>query len=265
MSGAGPPAPGGAVTPPARERWRGAAILLDLFGTVVHFAPEPDRAAGAGAARPPAMEWLRATAARVVPDVPFRDLVSAIVEVSGELARARAPEYVEVPSRERFRRALARAGVTGTRGAEAAAALAGAHMRYLRSLTRLPPEHPAVLRALRARYRLGLVSNFDDGATARQILACYGLEEFFEVVLISEEVGRRKPHPAIFREATRRLGCRADTTLFVGDSATDDVAGARAAGLPVVWLNPTAAPLPAGVPVPTYVLADLRELPALVL
>jgi len=246
-------------------RWTGEAILLDLFGTVVHFAPQVPTVQVGGAVRRTTMPWLCETAERELPEVAFAALSAALLEVTGELVRDRPPEYREVPSRERFRRALVRVGISDERCLHLAETLSLAHMGHLASLTLLPSGHTEALRTLGARYRLGLVSNFDHGPTARRILATHGVEQFFEVILISEELGRRKPHPEIFLEAVGRLGCRPGATLFVGDSPTEDVAGAHAAGLPVVWLNPRGEPLPDGVPAPEFTLPGLPDLTALVL
>ena len=139
-----------------------------------------------------------------------------------------------------------------------------AHMAYLASTTRLPAGHRAVLETLAARYRLGLISNFDHGPTARQVLATHGVERFFEVVLISDGFGRRKPHPAIFHAALRDLGVAAHEAVYVGDSVADDVVGASNAQLPVVWVNPKGEALPLDTPQPRAVIRGLDELPGVI-
>jgi len=47
----------------------------------------------------------------------------------------------------------------------------------------------------------------------------------------SAGAGVRKPDPAIFAPALELAGCRPDEALHVGDTAEEDVAGARAAGI----------------------------------
>ena len=66
----------------------------------------------------------------------------------------------------------------------------------------------ALLDALRARgLRLGLVSNtFDPGWLVRRDLAAWGLAERLDVVVLSSEVGKRKPHPEPFERALDALG-----------------------------------------------------------
>ncbi len=223
------------------------AIVFDLFGTVVHFRGRPD----------PAIGWLRTALAATCPGVEFSAFRVALGAVSAEIQAARGAEWVEVASRERFRRALARAG-----GDEAMAeALSLAHMAYLADQTVLPEDHAAVLTALGEQHRLGLVSNFDHGPTALEVLARHGVAGNFAVTLISADFGRRKPHPAIFAAALTALDCAPAQALYVGDTHAEDVVGALAAGMDVAWLAPPGAP--SRDPHPTYRAATLAEVAAL--
>jgi HAD superfamily hydrolase (TIGR01509 family) len=91
----------------------------------------------------------------------------------------------------------------------------------------------ALLDALRARgLRLGLVSNaFDPGWLVRRDLAAWGLTERLDVVVLSSEVGKRKPHPAPFERALGALEVAPGQALFVGDSLYHDVKGAGEIGM----------------------------------
>lgn len=227
------------------------ALLLDLFGTVVHFRSSPTAA--------PAFTWLREPLARVCPGLALEPFVEALVAVSQEIAAARAPDYREVPSSERFRRALGRLMAAVPAGA--ARTLSLAHMAHLSAQTELPAGHAALLRELAGHHRLALVSNFDHAPTARAILERFALVDCFGAVVISDEHGRRKPHPAIFRAALARLAVDTAATLYVGDSVEEDVVGARAVGLDVAWIDRRGRGK--AEPPPTYVLPTLPDLRAL--
>ena len=248
------------MTPSRGARWRGRALLFDLFGTVVLFAPRVPGVETRGPAWRAAMNWLREAAERELPQIAFEDFLPALMQVTEEIVRLRPPEYLEVPSCERFRRALVLLGVDGNETAAMAERLSLAHMAGLASMTILPPAHAELLHALAPRYRLGLVSNFDHGDTARRILSTHGIAELFATVLISDDFGRRKPHPSIFTAALAQLGVTPDEALFVGDSVDDDLLGAHAAGIPAVWLNAKNEPLPAGIPAPHCVIPQLSDL-----
>src|SRR4029077_2064780 len=151
-------------------------VLLDLFGTLISFEPArlPELQVGGERIRTP-VGGLASPLAAWVPGTTPEEFLRALVTVSDEMARARAHERVELPSRERFRRALERVGCDDTHLAEAAVHLSRAHMGIVASATTLPDDHQVLLAALRPRYRLGLVSNFDDTATAYEILRRHGL------------------------------------------------------------------------------------------
>src|SRR5207245_3596507 len=239
-------------------------VLFDLFGTLVGFdagrLPELEvdgvrHRTTVGGLGPALAEW--------VPGVSRADFARALLAVSDELARARAVDHVEWPSRERFRRALARVGCAPGALSEAAVDLSRAHMAFIAAATVLPPAHAELLAALRPRYRLGLVSNFDDTGTAYGILVRHGIARWFDTVVISEGLGLRKPHPAVARAGLRGLGLAAGEALLVGDTYGEDVAGARAAGLDAAWIDARGQGVPEGAAPPRYVLRALPALAAL--
>jgi putative hydrolase of the HAD superfamily len=103
------------------------------------------------------------------------------------------------------------------------------------------------LRALAALgVPLGIVSNSDGTVEAelRRLGVCHAGEPGAAgvpvgVVVDSAVAGVAKPDPAIFAVALDALGVPADdTVLYVGDSLRYDVAGARAAGLQPVHMDP---------------------------
>ena|GEM_PF-186078 len=101
----------------------------------------------------------------------------------------------------------------------------------------------------------GVVSN--GGALQRAKAEVLGLIPRLRTLVISEEVGVRKPDPRIFALARAALGAAAQV-WFVGDHPTNDVLGADAAGLVPVWL---AGRRPwDGVPHPRRQIVRLPEL-----
>ena len=105
-----------------------------------------------------------------------------------------------------------------------------------RPARRLADTTHALLDALRARgLALGLVSNaFDPAWLLQRDLAELGVAERLDVVVFSSEIGKRKPHPDIFRRALGQLAVDADEALFVGDRLYEDVRGAGELGMTTV-------------------------------
>jgi len=87
-----------------------------------------------------------------------------------------------------------------------------------------------LLGRLRCRYRLGIVTN-GSMQSQRGKLRGLQIEEFFDPIIVSEEVGHRKPEFAIFCLATRSWSIPHAELLFVGDDSLKDVGGARGAGM----------------------------------
>ncbi len=100
---------------------------------------------------------------------------------------------------------------------------------------RLIPGTREMLRHLKGAYRLGLLSNFTHAPAARKIIRLVGLEPFFETILISGELGYRKPHPMVFRKLIEQLQIENHQALYVGDDPEPDIKGALGAGLRPVW------------------------------
>lgn len=100
--------------------------------------------------------------------------------------------------------------------------------------------------------KLGVISNWD--ARLRPLLERLRLADYFEVIVVSSEVGCAKPSGDIFKDAVHQLGLPPDAVLHVGDDRLMDVRGAQAAGLSALLLHRTARTARAGL------ITSLREL-----
>jgi putative hydrolase of the HAD superfamily len=89
--------------------------------------------------------------------------------------------------------------------------------------------------------RLGIISNFDRRLYA--ILGYLGVLDAFEQIIISSEIGVRKPAPRIFRTAAQRFNVDVSEVLHVGDESESDLDGARAAGLEALLVDHKSAML----------------------
>jgi putative hydrolase of the HAD superfamily len=136
------------------------------------------------------------------------------------------------------------------------------HRRFSRDAYRLFPDAGKLLSAIRgAAIRTALVTN-GPSDVQRDKLRILGIEDSFDAVLISGEVGTAKPDPALFDAALDALEVEPGVAWHVGDGLTNDVGGARAAGLSAVWLNRTGRRPPAGNP-PDLEISSLAQLAGL--
>jgi len=96
--------------------------------------------------------------------------------------------------------------------------------------------YPGVLEGLQAIRRAGLktacVTN-KAGAFTDQLLAATGLTDLLDLTVSGDTLPEKKPHPLPFLHLCERFGIAPGEALVIGDSR-NDVAGARAAGCPVV-------------------------------
>ncbi|MGQ5261058.1 HAD family hydrolase [Micromonospora sp. ZYX-F-536] len=211
-------------------------LLLDFYGTVV----EDDDA--------------------VMAEIAEQVAARASVPVSGhDVAAAWGREFEAVASGPRFRTlrdsamsslasVMADVGCAGD-----AAALCAEQFRYWRS----PPLRPGTRHLLsRVTVPICLVSDVDT-ADLEAAMAHHGLA--FTAVVSSEAVGAYKPDRAMFTRALAALGLGAHEVLHVGDSLTNDVAGAHAAGIRAVWVNRRGQVAPHDAPI-AYEIADLSGL-----
>jgi HAD superfamily hydrolase (TIGR01549 family) len=101
----------------------------------------------------------------------------------------------------------------------------------------IPDGVPEALDALRAAgMKLVVVSNAN--GRLKFLMERLGLAGRVDVMFDSFEEGVEKPDPRLFQIAMERSGAVAEETVHVGDLYYVDVAGARAAGLRGVLLDP---------------------------
>jgi putative hydrolase of the HAD superfamily len=77
----------------------------------------------------------------------------------------------------------------------------------------------------RGRAALGIVTHGYGGVQRSRIHAS-GIKQYFETIVISEDVGHTKPDPEIFRITLSEMGLTHADALYIGDSIEDGYRGA---------------------------------------
>ena len=107
---------------------------------------------------------------------------------------------------------------------------------------RIPEENIETLKRLReSGLRLGLISNAD--AMEVEAWSDCRLAPLFDAAIFSCAVGCVKPEPAIYAKCLDALALLASDCLYVGDGGSNELAGAKAAGLTTVFISGVIAEL----------------------
>lgn len=249
--------------PPVRPRIR--AISFDLFDTLVDLPLDrlpPVRIDGDLVS--PTAPGLHALLGEGAP-ISFPVFARALRAVDREVRRRQHQQGREVSTRERFTELARALGVVDDALVER---MTAEHMGRLKGQVRALAHHPALLRSLRERVRLGVCSNFTDTETALAVLDETDLLAPLDAIAVSERVGWRKPRREIFEALLADLALAPEEVLHVGDNLAADVGGAAVAGMRTVWLtrrvpDPAEARRRHAGPLPEFTLADLSQLPEL--
>jgi len=123
-----------------------------------------------------------------------------------------------------------------------------------------------VLEAIRKEeYRIGMIAN-GDSAGIRSIIETTGLQDYFDVIVISEEVGTEKPYQRIFEVTLAKLGVKPENAVMVGNKIDADILGANRAGMKSVWFrwnNRYSGTIDSSQEKPDFTINSLLELPRL--
>ncbi|HEX55491.1 MAG: haloacid dehalogenase [Candidatus Altiarchaeales archaeon] len=143
-----------------------------------------------------------------------------------------------------------------------AAGIVAYHSTKIAYLVPFPDTIPTLLKLRDLGYGLGVIT---DGIAVKQWekLIRLGLQHFFDSVIISEEIGIEKPNPEMFKIAARKIKCKPEEAIMVGDRIDKDIVGANKVGMLTVQLmhgkhmdeipkNPDEEP--------DYIISNLRDI-----
>jgi len=91
------------------------------------------------------------------------------------------------------------------------------------------PHSKRILNKLSEEYNLGIISNLPHDSLITE-LNQEKMLSMFDPIIISYQVGHRKPHPKIYREALRRANITAEKSIFVSHDDYE-VIGAENVGI----------------------------------
>jgi len=238
------------------------AVIFDLFDTLVDFdrTQIPVITIDGREIRTTAGEVYKVLA-QYTPDTTFETYYDTLGAVTKALLAVRQRDHVEIPARRRYELLFDRLGMPRDAAAERCIdGMLATHHRYMHDSTVCPPERTQVLEALKPRYPLGLLSNFDSAETGMKILATHGLRRYFSPIHLSEAIGYRKPRREAFLHTAEVMGVGPQDVLFIGDTFALDVVGAKAVGMDVAWFDRQTTPAHLDQPQPDYTISRFTDL-----
>ncbi|MEX1030686.1 MAG: HAD family hydrolase [Paenibacillaceae bacterium] len=88
----------------------------------------------------------------------------------------------------------------------------------------------------RTKYKTGLITN---GKTLIQYgkIDQLGIRNEFDLIIVSEEAGIKKPDRRIFEMACERLMLKPEQCIYIGDHPVNDIEGAAKVGMETIWMK----------------------------
>lgn len=86
----------------------------------------------------------------------------------------------------------------------------------------------------RSNVSLGMITN-GYGQFQMNNVKALGIEQYFDVILVSEWEGIKKPDPEIFQRALEKINVSPEQSIFVGDHPENDVKASQNIGMKGIW------------------------------
>ena len=108
---------------------------------------------------------------------------------------------------------------------------------HMYEYTRLKPDTLDVLKRLKDKYKLGLLSNGMPKMQHNKIDNS-NIKQYFDEIIVSGDINIHKPDKRIFEIMADKLGVKCEECVYVGDVFANDVLGATRANMVPIWLEP---------------------------
>jgi len=231
------------------------AMIFDLDGTLCEYRIKPFDALRLTLSHEGFDAWMTSNRTVFNPNF-FSEKLKSVWQEGQDLAQAgQVNAFAYGASTETVRRMLAHAGLPQER----LKPLLDTYLATMLDHLSLFQDAARVMRALFGQCGLALLTNGPSHLQWAKIDRL-GIRPWFTEIVVSDDVGVRKPDPRIFQILLQRLGLSAAQTLYVGDTLQYDVLGATRAGVSSVWFNPRAKPPSPDYPTPAATITHLEQL-----
>lgn len=137
--------------------------------------------------------------------------------------------------------------------------LSDMYTSYLAEGSFIYDETEDLLKYLHKKYKIVIITNGLASVQNKRIKESI-VKDYFDEVIISDEIKISKPNPKIFEYALNKINhLDKSSVLMIGDSLSSDIKGGFNAGIDTCWFNPSKGENTLGI-TPTYEISSLLEL-----
>lgn len=196
------------------------AVMFDCYNTLLRYESEEDRA-GIWKMMKEGIQYTTGIKLQITPKK-LEALYKAECETEEKESKAQRGDYAEVSLGRVWLKVLKQLEIPKQMAEEKAEDMLLLHRLYARKQKHLFPNVPEELMKLKEKgIKLLLLSNAQKCFIYNELPV--EVRKMFDVVIISEEVGIMKPSKEVFGLAFEKLDMKPEDTVFVGDSARDDM------------------------------------------
>ncbi|MCW4008999.1 MAG: HAD family hydrolase [Candidatus Bathyarchaeota archaeon] len=206
------------------------AVLFDMFDTLVMIEKQH-------AFYSPAVKSMHAFLARNGVQISFSAFRDAYIQARDALYDEADQKMEEPHFNMRIQNALKILGYHTEAQSSLVQGATDAFCREFMNYVTLDPQATDALGQLHGKYRLGLVSNFAIPECVQTLLQQHSLSGYFDVIIVSAAVNRRKPNPDIYKYALDKLQLAPAEAVFVGDTVDADVMGPQKIGMKTIYID----------------------------
>ncbi|MFA6832326.1 MAG: YjjG family noncanonical pyrimidine nucleotidase [Bacteroidaceae bacterium] len=176
-----------------------------------------------------------------------------------QLWEAYAREQIdkETLNKERFSYPLIEAGIAKDKAEAMGYAFSEVFFPIIASKKKLKPHAKELLDYLMPKYTLHILSNGFPGLQQQKMKSA-GILDYFDQIILSENIGVPKPNKEIFDFALNAAQCQVEESIMIGDNPVADIQGANACGFDTIYYDWTHSHQM--VTKPTYHIYDLLEI-----
>ncbi len=100
----------------------------------------------------------------------------------------------------------------------------------------IPEENIKIIKEIKKEYKIGLITNFVY-EWIKKVFKAEGINNLFDVLIVSSKIGLRKPNAEVFYIALKSLLIRQKEAVFVSSNLCEDLICAKGCGLKTIWLD----------------------------